>query len=485
MSLRLSRERGAALVATTLALSAMIWVAHPSAGTAATNVINTVAGTGTAGYNGDGIAATAAQLSVPIDVAPTADGGFLIADEGNDRIRKVLGGTITTVAGTGADADGGDGPATQTPLKKPLGVAEMPGGGFLIADYEAHKVRRVFPDGSMQTIAGNGTAGFSGDQGPATSAQLNSPARAVPSADGGILVVDQQNQRIRKVANGVITTVAGNGAPGFSGDGGPATAAQLQNPEGIAALANGGFLIADTGNHRIRLVGSGGRISTIAGNGTAGSSGDGVPATSASLNAPADVAVAPNGEIVIADNFSHLIRVVDATGTIRTLAGTPDTPGFAGDGLVATSAQFNLPYGVGVDAGGDVFVADHLNHRVRRIDSDLAAAGATASCAGKRATIVGTDGADTLTGTGGKDVIAALGGNDRVKAGGGNDRVCGGPGKDRLSGQGGKDKLKGQAGRDRLRGGGGKDTLKGGPGKDTCVGGPGKDKAKCEKERSA
>ena len=347
-------------------------VAAPAAG-AATNTINTIAGTGVAGYNGDGIAAATAQLSVPIDVAPTADGGYLIADEGNDRIRKVsASGTISTVAGNGADGDGGNGVATALSLKHPLGVAPMPDGGFVIADYFAHKVRRVFPNGQMQTIAGTGVAGYNGDGINATTAQLNHPARAVPSADGGVLIVDQQNQGIRKVLpGGTITTVAGGNGAGFSGDGGQATAAQINNVQGIAVTADGGFLLADSSNHRIRKVAANGVITTIAGNGTQGSFGSGIAATDAQLNEPGDVAEAPNGEVVIADNFSHLIRVVGDDGKIRNLAGTPDSSGFSGDGGPATAAQFDLPWGIGVDAGGDVLVTDHLNNRIRRIDSDL------------------------------------------------------------------------------------------------------------------
>lgn len=294
---------------------------------AATNEIATVAGTGDFAFNGDGIPAVDSNISVPIDVATTAAGELLIADEGNNRIRQVdLNGIISTVAGDGQDADGGEGPASAISLKKPLGVAPMPDGGFLVADYEAHKVRRVLPNQNIVTVAGTGVAGKGGENVVATTAPLDSPPRAVRAADGSILVIDQGNHRIRKIATtGRITTIAGTGTPGYNGDNKSAKAAQLNFPSGIAVTADGGYLIADAGNNRIRKVSKTGTITTVAGNGTAGSFGDGVAATSAQLNNPADVAEAPNGDIVIADTFSHLIRVVDGNGVIRTLAGVADS----------------------------------------------------------------------------------------------------------------------------------------------------------------
>ena len=240
---------------------------------AATNNIFTVAGTGSAGFSGDGGAATSAQLNFPTGVATTADGGFLIADQFNHRIRRVSpAGTITTVAGTGSAGFSGDGgAATSAQLNQPFGVAATADGGFLIAEFGNHRIRRVSPAGTITTVAGTGSAGSSGDGGAATSAQLNQPFGVAATADGGFLIADFNNHRVRRVSPaGTITTVAGTGGPGFSGDGGAATGAQLNGPTGVAATADGGFLIADFDNHRVRRVSPGGTITTVAGSGGAG-----------------------------------------------------------------------------------------------------------------------------------------------------------------------------------------------------------------------
>ena len=282
---------------------------------AATNNIFTVAGTGTAGFSGDGAAATGAQLHGPLGVAATADGGFLIADVGN-RIRRVSpAGTITTVAGTGTAGFSGDGgPATAAELFTPTGVAATADGGFLIADANNRRIRRVSPAGTITTVAGTGTAGFSGDGGPATAAQLT-PSGVAATADGGFLIADGVNHRIRRVSpDGTITTVAGTGTAAFSGDGSPATAARLSSPAGVAPTADGGFLIADTNNHRIRRVSPAGTITTVAGTGTGtgGFSGDGSAATAAFLNFPTGVASTAEGGFLIADQSNDRIRFVDS-----------------------------------------------------------------------------------------------------------------------------------------------------------------------------
>jgi hypothetical protein len=214
------------------------------------------------GFSGDGGAATAAALDLPVDVAATRDGGFLIADYGNNRIRRVSpGGTITTVAGTGAEGFSGDGgPATAARMGFPNGVSATADGGFLISDYEFNRVRRVSPNGTITTVAGSGglgQGGFAGDGGPATGARFDGISDAVEAPDGGLLIADTGNERIRRVApDGTITTVAGSlGYPGgFSGDGGLATLAQLRGPSGVAVNTGGDILIADTSNNRVRLV---------------------------------------------------------------------------------------------------------------------------------------------------------------------------------------------------------------------------------------
>jgi NHL repeat len=373
MRIRASAGRGRRWVwSVPLAFAAVLLLWAPAA-PAATNNIFTVAGTGTAGFSGDGGPATAAQLDSPGGVAATADGGFLIVEFNNQRVRRVSpAGTITTVAGTGTAGFSGDGgPATAAELRNPDWVAATADGGFLIADTGNERVRRVSPAGTITTVAGTGTAGFSGDGGPATAAQLNVPGAVAATADGGFLIADFANNRVRRVSPaGTITTVAGTGTAGFSGDGGRATAAQLNFPNGVAATADGGFLIADFGNNRVRRVSPAGTITTVAGTGTAGFSGDGGPATGAELDGAVAVAATADGGFLIVDFINERVRRVSPAGTITTVAGT-GAPGFSGDGGPATAAQLAGPEGVAPTAEGGFLIADLGNNRVRFVDADL------------------------------------------------------------------------------------------------------------------
>ena len=276
--------------------------------------ITTVAGTGTAGYSGDGGPATSARLNWPLDVEPTADGGFLIADLGNKRVRRVSpAGIITTVAGTGAEGTSGDGgPATSARLAAPTGVAVTADGGFLVADAGAHRVRRVSPGGTITRVAGDGNPGATGDGGPAVAAQLNTPLGVAALPDGGFLVTEYEGQRVRRVsATGVITRVAGTGSGGFSGDGGAATAARLNKPVGVSTTSDGGFLIGDSLNGRVRKVSADGTIATVAGTGGHGYAGDGGPAALAQLRSPIAAAENTSGAIVIADSEDNRLRFVE------------------------------------------------------------------------------------------------------------------------------------------------------------------------------
>ena len=224
------------------------------------SVITRVAGTGTAGSGGDDGPATEAYLNDLTVVAVTADGGFLIADLGNSVVRKVsVAGVISRVAGTGtAGSDGDDGLATEAQLREPTGVAVTASAGFLIADWGNSLVRAVSQAGVITRVAGTAKAGDSGDDGPATDAQLNSPRTIAVTADGGFLIADTGNNVIRAVSPvGVITRVVGTGTAGNSGDDGPATDAALSGPTGVAATADGGFLIADCGNSAVRKVSAG------------------------------------------------------------------------------------------------------------------------------------------------------------------------------------------------------------------------------------
>ena len=336
-------------------------------------VITRVAGTGTAGNSGDDGPATDAELNAPLAVAVTADGGFLIADPNPNShvVRKVSSaGAITRVAGTGtAGNTGDDGPATDAELNGPAGVAVTADGGFLIADFNSHVVRKVSSAGVITRVAGTGTAGNSGDDGPATDAELNGPAGVAVTADGGFLIADSASHVVRKVSSaGAITRVAGTGTAGNTGDDGPATDAELNGPNGVAVTPDGGFLIADGPSHVVRKVSSAGAITRVAGTGITGNSGDDGPATDAELNGPNGVAVTADGGFLIADGPSHVVRKVSSAGLITRVAGT-GIAGNSGDDGPATDAELNFPNGVAVTADGGFLIADGNGHVVRKVSN--------------------------------------------------------------------------------------------------------------------
>jgi hypothetical protein len=333
--------------------------------------INTVAGGATAGSAGDGGVATNAELSTPEGAAVDAFGNLFIADAANNRIRKVaLGGVITTVAGTGTAGSVGDGgAATAAELNSPLAVALDASGNLFIADAANNRVREVGINGLITTVAGNGAPGFSGDGGPATSAELNLPFGVAVDSFGNLFIADSHNNRIRRVGtNGIISTFAGTNASGFSGDGSQATNAELHFPYGVALDPYGNLLIADYANNRIRRVGTNGIITTVAGTNSAGFSGDGGVAVRAQLNSPAGVAVDASGDFFITDYANNRIRRVGTNGIITTIAGNGHA-GFSGDGGAATNAQMQHPLHPAVDAAGDLFFADSANNRVREVIS--------------------------------------------------------------------------------------------------------------------
>ncbi|MVM31458.1 hypothetical protein GO755_15540 [Spirosoma sp. HMF4905] len=332
--------------------------------------ITTVAGNGATDFSGDNGPAINASLASPSGVAVDGTGTIFIADQTNNRIRKIaLTGIITTVAGNGSFGFSGDtGPATSAALAGPTGVAVDGAGNLFIADPNNNRIRKVATDGTITTVAGTGSAGFSGDNGPATSAKLNNPTGVAVDATGNLFIADRDNNRIRKVAtDGTITTVAGTGSAGSSGDNGPAISAKLNNPTGVAVDGAGNLFIADKNNNRIRKV-VGLTITTVAGSGTQGSSGDNGPATSARLNTPSGVAVDGSGNLFIDDTFNHRIRKVTTGGTITTVAGN-GSPGTDGDNGPATSAQLNAPFGIAVDGPGNLFIADQANNRIRRVSA--------------------------------------------------------------------------------------------------------------------
>ena len=339
--------------------------------TAATGVISTIAGNGTLGFSGDGGAATTAELNYPYGIALDGSGNLYIADVYNNRIREVAGGIITTVAG-GATGSVGDGSAaTNALLSAPAGVAVDGAGNLYIADHDNHRVRKVAAGtGIISTVAGTGTAGNSGDGSLATAAQLNTPSGVALDGSGNLYIADESNNNIRKVtvSSGNITTIAGSGAAGFSGDGHAGTTAQLSAPLGIAIDGSGNFYIAYENNNRIRKITvSTGIISTIAGTGSAGNSGDGAAATSAQLNLPSGIAVDGFGNIYIADKQNNTVRkIAVGTNTISTVAGN-GTGGYSGDDNQATTAQLNFPTGVALDGSGNIYIADEGNNVIRKI----------------------------------------------------------------------------------------------------------------------
>ena len=328
------------------------------------------AGDGSWGYSGDGGPATSAQLNGPSSVVADSSGNLFIADSGNNRIRKVTQeGAISTVAGNGVHGYSGDGgPATGADLAGPSDVAVDAAGNLYIADSGNNRIRKVTPDGAISTVAGNGALGLSGDGGPATSAPLDYPIGVAIDAAGSLYVAVVSG--IRKVTpDGIISTIAGSGVNGHSGDGGPAVGARLNAPQGVAVDAAGNFYIADTSDNEIRKVTPNGTISTVAGTGAAGFSGDGGPATSAQLSSPGGVAVDASGNLYVVDTGNNRLRKVAEDGTISTVAGT-GTAGYSGDGGPATSAQLHSPASVALSAAGDIYVADTANGAIRKVGSD-------------------------------------------------------------------------------------------------------------------
>jgi hypothetical protein len=291
-------------------------------------------------------------------------------------------GTITTVAGTGAAGFSGDGgPATQARLAFPFSVVVDAAGNLLIADTDNKRVRKVNPAGMISTVVGTGKLGFSGDGGPATEARLNFPTLMATDLAGNLFISDGDNNRVRKVSpEGLITTVAGTGKAGFSGDGGPATEAQLYWPRGLAVDATGNLFIADHYNHRIRKMSPDGIITTMAGSGLDApargvSAGDGGLATEARLNGPFGLALDGAGNVFFSElgdlfgaNKGYRVRKVSAAGIITTVAGS-DAGGFSGDGGLAIAARLNTPSGVAVDSAGNLFIGDGGNSRVRKVDA--------------------------------------------------------------------------------------------------------------------
>lgn len=334
----------------------------------------TVAGKGLANFGGDGGVSSAANLNYNSGIAIDKVGNLYIADTRNHRIRKVdvITGIISTVAGNGVSSFGGDGgPAMSAKLSNPTSVAVDDTGNLFIADCYNNRIRKVSATtGIITTVAGNGTAGFSGDGASATTAKLSNPIGIAVDRLGNLYIADPQNQRIRKVSvsTGFISTIAGNGTQGFAGDGGLATAANLKYPSSITVDWLSNVYIADQYNNRIRKIDANtGFISTIVGNGIQGYGGDGAAASSASLNLPSSLFIDASGNLYIADQYNNRIRKVNAiTGIINTLAGKGSS-GFGGDGGIADSAILNHPTDMAFDGFGNLYISDRDNNRIRKV----------------------------------------------------------------------------------------------------------------------
>jgi streptogramin lyase len=322
--------------------------------------------------------ATGGSLYYPEGIATNNNGTVYVSNTNDNVVASIVGSVDTTIAGSyeGSGESGDGGPATAATLSSPGGIAVDQQGDIFIADTEDNVVREITPNGNIQLFAGNGTEGYSGDGGPATQAELDSPQDVAVDSSGDVFIADTYNNVIREVTpNGVISTVAGSGTPGYSGDNGPATSAELCSPSGVAVDSLGNLYIADSCNNVIRRVSTTGIITTVAGDYTADQadggggafSGNGGPATSAQLNSPQGVALDQAGDLFIADTFNNSIREVTPNGTITSLVNTSAAKGNT-DGSTAAASTLSGPYAVAVDnSTGDVYIADTSNNKLKEV----------------------------------------------------------------------------------------------------------------------
>lgn len=339
-------------------------------------IISTIAGNGTAGSSGDGVAATTAELHNPWGITTDPAGNIYFADYGNSLIRKISpAGVITTIAGGGTTIGDG-GPATAALLDQPVSITFDSSGNLYIADSHNNRVRKVNTAGIITTIAGDGSSGYGGDGFPATSAQLWYPTGVAVDKKGNVYIAEEFNNRVRKIdASGTITTIAGTGATGymaggFSGDGFAASLAQINSPYGLFVDDVGNIYLADSYNNRIRKIDTSGIINTVVGGGSSGL-GDGSLPTDATLNVPIAVSVDASGNMYISDgNNSRIRKVTSSSGIITTIAGTR-TAGYTGDDSLASVAEINHPGAVISDVCGNVYIADWGNNRIRKVSSNI------------------------------------------------------------------------------------------------------------------
>jgi len=340
--------------------------------TANSQIITTFAGNGSPTFSGDGGPATAAGIQ-PHDVAIDNAGNIYVVDR-PARIRKInTAGIISTYAGTGIAGYSGDGgAATAAQLSYSNSIMMDNKGNLFISDGLNNAIRKIDASGIITTIAGTGAGGYSGDGGPATAARFEDPYSVFPDTiNGNIYIADGYNSAIRMIdTSGIITTIAGNGTSGYSGDGGPATAASLNYSTCVFVTTAGEIYFMDDNNNRLRKIDTSGIITTVAGNGTAGYTGDGGPATAAEINDPFNFTIDECGDIFISDIGNNVVRMVNPSGIISTFCGT-GTAGYSGDGGPATAAEIYNNSGFVFDKQGYLYLADGTNLRVRRIDNVL------------------------------------------------------------------------------------------------------------------
>ncbi|MBM4357353.1 MAG: SMP-30/gluconolactonase/LRE family protein [Deltaproteobacteria bacterium] len=332
---------------------------------AGAGVICRVAGDGSASFDGDGKDAVASGLYLTSTVRRGPDGLVYVMDFNNHRLRRVeADGTLRTVIGNGIHAVAVEGAAArETPLENPIDFAFDASGGVVLIGYHDPRILRVGAVGVLEVLAGSGFQGEHGDDGPALEATFTQLSALAVAPDGRVAVCDDLSHRVRALVDGQIVAVAGvSGEAGFSGDGGKATEAKLDTPRGLAFDAEGNLYVADSQNHRIRRIGVDGLITTIAGTGEAGQSGDDGPALDATLREPNGVEIAPDGSVLVADTGNHRIRRIDASGTIRTLAGT--SAGLSGDGELARRAELRGPNRA-TATDDAVYIGDQRNHLAR------------------------------------------------------------------------------------------------------------------------
>ncbi len=378
----------------------LLLVSIPAWCQTAPGTLSTIAGNGLPGYSGDGGPATRASLAFAstrqepgqpdineldqyMHLFVDQQGNLFIADTGNNRIRKVgPDGTISTVAGNGVRGFGGDGgPATAAALYGPSGIAvDRRDGSLYVADEQNNRIRRVAPDGRISTIAGDGRHLFFTNTVPAIASPMDWPGAVALDPSGTLYFTEVHSHRVGRMVGNVLATIAGDGFEGVSGDDGPAVGARLNCPAGLTFDARGNLYVVDQRNHRVRKVAPDGMMTTVAGTGSghmsAGYGGDGGPAIAARMNHPSAVAVDAAGNMYIADMMNHRVRRVSPDGIITTVAGTGEA-GYGGDGGPAASGKLNFPAGLAVDQAGNLYIADWHNFRVRKVTFPPAVSGVT------------------------------------------------------------------------------------------------------------